>query len=219
MLASDILCLLMQPHSMCTLALANFVWNRPKDQQVLIGNSKINMKVDYISLPGSPDERSRTLYYDLYNYEETTDRYEFKVNIVRASGGINCQMRVWRDSLGEPQTVKMTHGQQHAAGLMEEFRMYRRSLKGHHHNSKRYTSFSGDIDRREEITLSCGVLNLKTHQPNYIRYDLKILNSLNDFKIVNPNREESKIIEFPQQQDQSDSEKSGGFWNPFKKSA
>lgn len=168
---------------MCALALANFVWNRLPSQQVIIkSSSEIKMRVDYYSIES---ETYKTLYYKLYNYQENSHRDEFLVNVVRQSGGINCQMRVRRNSLQEGAIIKMTHGQQHVAGLMEEFSLYQKSISGgRHHNSQRYTEFSGNIDYKDRLTLTCGLRVPGTQHVIHKRYDLEIENSLADFPVI-----------------------------------
>jgi hypothetical protein len=126
----------MQPHSMCAVALAAYVWNRPRRLEV---TSSV-MNVEYYK-----NGRYKLNKYELSNFIQCTDGTDFRVHIMRSGGGIACDVTVRRFSLSEGTRVEMTHSQQHVAGLREEFRlMKKRIINGRHYNSQRYRNFEGE---------------------------------------------------------------------------
>jgi hypothetical protein len=141
----------MQPHSMCVVALSGLIWNSPKPIKVL----KAGMAVEY---------RKRgayiRYYYDLTNIEETPDRLNLKVTVMRSGGGLSCTVNARRTSREEGSEITMTHETIHVNGLREIFRLYRfRISGGRHENSERYGRYEGDFqsDDYKKLNLRCEV--------------------------------------------------------------
>ena len=126
----------MQPHSMCAVALAGYMWNRPESLNV----SKCNMAVEYRK---SGDYKMNT--YELSNIRESVDKREITALIMRGGGGIACTVTIRRSSAQEGSLVTMTHGQIPVAGLREVFNLYKKRISsGMHYNSERYRNFQGE---------------------------------------------------------------------------
>lgn len=157
----------MQPHSMCALALATYVWNRPQRMEV----TSATMDVEY---------RQHGLYklnrYELSNFVQCTDGTDFRVKVMRSGGGLSCDVTVRRQSLTEGAQVEMTHSQQHTAGLREVFNLSKgRIANGRHYNSQRYGAFAGEVihPERKRLRLYCDV---KLKNGNFLKvpYELEI---------------------------------------------
>ncbi|MBD3279419.1 MAG: hypothetical protein GF390_01765 [Candidatus Pacebacteria bacterium] len=141
----------MQPHSMCALALASYYWNLSQPATI----TGCTMSVDYQTKGG----KYKSNKYILSNIQESTDRRELKVHIMRGGGGIACTITIRRNTLQVGASVVMTHSQQHIAGLREEFRLMRKSIvNGQHYNSRKYRRFEGEAhaDGRA-MTLRCEI--------------------------------------------------------------
>lgn len=133
----------MQPHSMCAVALAGYVWNRPEIKQVSSGV----MHVEY-----RKDGTYKKNIYRLGNIHVSPDGREIKVRIIRDGGGISCEITIRRSSAQEGSEVTMTHGQIHVAGLREVYNLYKLKVaSGLHYNSERYRAFAGEFssDRKK----------------------------------------------------------------------
>lgn len=167
LLIIDFLKGIMQPHSMCAVAVAGYMWNRPYRKSI----SRLSMDVEYRS-----EDKFRNLVYDISNIQESSDQREIKLSIVRAGGGLACTMLIRRSSAAEGSKVTMTHETTHVAGLREEYYLYKNTIQsGRHHNSRKYGDFSGSIDEsRENLTMICGIRNIKTDRFYDVVYRLKI---------------------------------------------
>ncbi|NCN24162.1 MAG: hypothetical protein COU65_02895 [Candidatus Pacebacteria bacterium CG10_big_fil_rev_8_21_14_0_10_42_12] len=155
----------MQPHSMCAVALAAYMWNRTSP--VFVSNARA--KVIFTRHDGAP----RSLYYDL-NVESRQDDTKFVVKVIRSVGGIACSITVWRNSSEEGTRVHMTHAQQHISGLMETYKLYKDKIdNGNHRNSMKYKTFSGKVlqDDRKKLELYSDV-KMPRGGFRKIRYDL-----------------------------------------------
>lgn len=143
----------MQPHSMCAVAIAGYIWNSHKKQKVL----KCVMSVEY-------RDRYRKLkvnIYDLTDIEEGDKGRELKFRIMRSGGGLACKVLARRISHSEGTKVVMTHETIHIAGLREEYKLYTMEVReGRHYNSIRYGEFSGFFGAgRESLSLKCDIKN------------------------------------------------------------
>lgn len=154
----------MQPHSMCAVALAGYVWNRPEPKKI----KSCSMEVEY---------KSNGLYkkniYRLSNISISSDDREMDVHIIRDGGGISCTMNIRRSSKSEGSQVTMTHGQIHVAGLREVYNLYKNNISGGmHYNSQRYKGFKGTISAsREKVVLDCEVIQ-KNGSVAEVKYEL-----------------------------------------------
>lgn len=142
----------MQPHSMCAVALAGYVWNRPEPKHV----TSCVMGVEY-----KRDGTYRKNIYRLSNILTSPDNREMRVHIVRDGGGISCEITLRRSSTQEGSEVTMTHGQIHVSGLREVYNLYKNKVSsGMHYNSERYRNFKGDVSsNRKKMQLWCEVKN------------------------------------------------------------
>jgi len=143
----------MQPHSMCTLALTNYLWNDPYH----INISSCEMKVEYRSIDG----RHKTMYYTLMDIVQSKDRREITSRIKRHSGGFSCTMTADRNSIQEGSEITMRHSVIHIHGLKETFNLWKKNTSnGRHHNSKRYAGFKGEQrgPDRKQYDLNCEIL-------------------------------------------------------------
>lgn len=158
--------ILMQPHSMCAVALANYMWNRHDPT----GISSAKMKIDY-----ELRNRPRTNAYRLDYIEENKNSTEIKFYIMRDGGGIACQITISRSSPSEGSKVTMTHSQNHISGLKEEFYLYKnKAISGQHRNSLKYRNFDGESSHpeRKKFTLRSEIKRGKDFIP--IKYELEI---------------------------------------------
>lgn len=156
----------MQPHSMAAVALAGYMWNSHSNPVV----SKCVMRVEY-----RRDGDYVSHSYDLTNVQESSDKRELKVSIMRSGGGLACTINLRRSSLQEGCEITMTHETIHVSGLREVFNLYKmRIANGMHYNSQRYRAFEGDYQSsdRKKLTLTCEV---KTRHGNFVpvRYELE----------------------------------------------
>src|SRR3989344_3252384 len=130
----------MQPHSMCAVALATYMWNRP--EWLFLNNART--EIEYTISEGS-QKIFRHLKYRLDVCSSDLDK-KFTVYILRDGGGIACSITVWRDSSQEGSRVYQTHSQQHVAGLVEEYDLWKNKLvNGRHRNSLKYKKFAGEV--------------------------------------------------------------------------
>lgn len=169
----------MQPHSMCAVALANYVWNSATWMEL----EKVQMRVDYKDRYGA----SKFNIYELWNIQRDRDDREMRVQIMRGGGGINCTITLRRNTPQEGAEVTMTHSEQHIAGLREVFYLYKEKISsGKHYNSLKYGDFEGYNNHpdRRRIALYCD-LRMSAHTFVRIKYELEIT----DVK--------SKILQFP----------------------
>lgn len=133
----------MQPHSMCAVSLANYIWNNYQRQP----ESEFRMTVDYRNHHGN----YRSLKYRLFNVRVSPDNLELKMNIQRDGGGIDCEVTCRRSSVREGAEVTQTHGQQHVAGLREVYNLYRgKVMNGTHYGSRKYKSFRGETPAKSD---------------------------------------------------------------------
>lgn len=141
----------MQPHSMCAVALVGYIWNSHKEMNI----SKCVMSVEYRNRFG--DYKSNS--YDLSDIEESSDRRELKIRIMRSGGGLACKVIARRSSTSEGAKITMTHETIHVSGLREEFKLYAKDVsEGMHYNSQRYRRFVGHFGSgRESLNLVCEI--------------------------------------------------------------
>ena len=142
----------MQPHSMCTVALTNYIWNSSH------GNvpKEAKARIEYRNRDGS----YKTNAYRLFDIRVNKDNTELTVSIIRDGGGLSCTMHARRSSTSEGSLITMTHETQHISGLREEFNLYKSGIKnGRHVNSRAYGPFQGDVQRHnlETLTLVCSI--------------------------------------------------------------
>ncbi len=157
----------MQPHSMCAVALAGYMWNHPRR----IAVERCNMNVEYIR-----NSKWCLNKYELLDIEESSDGRGVKVRIMRGGGGIACTMTIRRKSIEEGAEVEMTHSQIHVAGLREVFKLYKmRITEGAHYNSQRYRNFFGEFmdSTRTKLRLRCEVIQADKSFVS-VQYDLEI---------------------------------------------
>lgn len=141
----------MQPHSMCAVALAGFMWNRP----VKVPLTSVAMKVEY-----TYQGVYKYNHYTLSDITESTDQRELSVRIMRSSGDISCTVRLRRSSAQEGSEVTMTHDQNHVSGLREVYNLYKEKVaNGMHYNSMKYRDFRGEFtdSSRKKLRLVCAV--------------------------------------------------------------
>ncbi len=162
----------MQPHSMCAVALANYMWNRPERRLV----KSCYMDVEYYTTDG----KYKLNKYDLTHIEESDDRRTLKVYIMRSGGGISCQITLMRSSVEEGGEITMTHSQNHVSGLREVYKLYKNKLQnGMHYNSERYRNFKGESYHPERKTFHLeSEVRIKNDIFVWKTYDLRII-SLN----------------------------------------
>ena len=159
----------MQPHSMCAVALAGFVWNHPevrpetKDPYKEVEISRCNMTVEF----RHPRSGYRHIMYDLTNIERSKDDLEMKFRIVRSSGGIDCKIEMRRNTRSEGAEVKMTHSPAHITGVVEIYNLNKKDItSGRHQNSEKYRNFSGDFSSdRKTLMMYCEILR-ERNNPN-----------------------------------------------------
>lgn len=159
----------MQPHSMCAVALANYVWNSFEKIKV----SSCAMNIEYLNRYGENQLKK----YRLSNFAESSDRREFTVYIIRDGGGISCSITVRRNTTQEGAEVEMTHSQIHVSGLREVYRLMKEEItNGRHYNSLIYKDFKGEqtsSDRRK-LRLWTDVKQKKDDRFVRTQYDLEI---------------------------------------------
>lgn len=140
----------MQPHSMCAVALAGYMWNRPETKKI----NECSMEVEY-----RKDGQYKKNVYRLSRITLSPDDREINVHILRDGGGISCTITIRRSSVVEGSQVTMTHSQNHVAGLREVYNLYKHNVaSGFNYNSERYKAFRGTISSdREKVVLDCEV--------------------------------------------------------------
>jgi len=142
----------MQPHSMCTLALANYAWNSINPRLPEACSARIEYK--------DKNGLYKSNGYKLYGIRLNSDNTELTVSIVRDGGGLSCTMHARRSSTSEGSSVTMTHETQHVSGLREIFNLYKSGIKsGRHENSQKYGDFNGDIrpHNYKDLRLECKI--------------------------------------------------------------
>jgi len=158
----------MQPHSMCTLALVNYIWNSYRTDVPI----RATARVEYQNRYG----RYVSNIYRLFDIQISDDNRHLSVSTIRDGGGLSCTMDARRPSASEGSRVTMTHRTQHRAGLREEFSLYRTGIRnGKHFNSEVYGDFSGSVNPSnvEHIRLQCHLKN-KFGQYVPVNYDLSL---------------------------------------------
>jgi len=130
----------MQPHSMCAVALSDYIWHwdgaTGKDYRV---------SVEYRRYDGT----YRSLKYRC-TPTLSTDRRQLDVFVVRDGGGIACTVTLMKSG-SEGSEVTSRHSQQHVSGLREVYNLYRGKVKnGMHYNSLMYKRFEGELISRAD---------------------------------------------------------------------
>jgi hypothetical protein len=152
---------------MCAVSLANYIWNDAYHPII----EEASMRVEYQDRHG----KYRNLYYRLGNIYQTSDRREFRFQIVRDGGGVNCAIEARRSSNQEGSQVVMTHLPSHVSGLREEYYLSKKQVSsGRHVGSSRYGAFAGDINYTDRLTLYCELFR-DDHSSFLSRYDLTVL--------------------------------------------
>jgi hypothetical protein len=158
----------MQPHSMAVLALAGFIWNRPRRYSI----NKAVMRVEYLK-----NGKYASNIYELTDIEESEDQRELVVRTMRGGGGLSCTMDVRRSSAQEGAEVTMTHRTIHVSGLREVFKLYKTKIvAGMHYNSRRYRNFKGEYmtPDRKKLRMYCEVKRSDGYFTE-IPYDLEVM--------------------------------------------
>lgn len=151
-LVSSIIQTIMQPHSMCALGMAGYVWGGVE----VPCPSSASMKVIY----QDKYHYYKTNVYYLSNIKEDDDHKRMSVDIVRGGGGIACTITITRRSAEEGAEIEMTHSQQHVSGLREVSRISHTQVsEGRHYNSMKYGDFSGKFTQsdRKRMQLMCDI--------------------------------------------------------------
>ena len=148
----------MQPHSMCAVALAGYVWKNYSIMKVAKANkeaiklSSAEMQVEY----RTPDGLFRMLGYKISDISVKADT-EIKFNVAKSHGSLHCTIEINRAS--ESSEVRLDHSEQHASGLKELFNVYDKSIVGRHINSLKYNTFDGTFENDyKRLRLSSDVL-------------------------------------------------------------
>lgn len=142
----------MQPHSMCTVALTNYIWNGTHGRVPKEAKARIEYRDKYGAY--------KTNAYRLFDIKVNKDNTELIVSIIRDGGGLSCTMHARRSSTTEGSLITMTHETQHVSGLREEYNLYKSGIKnGRHVNSKAYGPFEGEVSRHnlEILTMTCSI--------------------------------------------------------------
>lgn len=159
----------MQPHSMCAVALANYVWNSPYFMGHVEG---ANMNVSYQNSEG----KYRLMKYELSGFNLEKDNRTFSVFILRGGGGISCKITATRGTAEVGAKVSMTHSQNHVSGLREEYTLNAKEIaNGRHYNSQRYRNFSGENAHPDRLKLKMRC-EVRVEKERYITipYELEI---------------------------------------------
>ncbi len=148
----------MQPHSMCAVALAGYVWNkweikeRARTSKDPIKLSSCEMKIEY----RLPDGQFRNLGYRLSNISVEKNT-KVSVDVAKSHGSLHCSVIVERTSEGSE--INIYHSEHHASGLKEKFNIYTESVVGRHENSLKYGNYRGNFGNDfEKLVLACGIL-------------------------------------------------------------
>ena len=153
----------MQPHSMCALGLATYVWEKSD----MACPQAIEMKVVY----RNRDQLYKTNYYSLSSITEDDDRRRLVVSIRRMGDGDTCTVTISRKSTELGSEISMKHSVPHTANLEEVFRIYESRISdGKHYNSMKYGEYRGGFSQadRKHIQLRCDV---KTESGSFITVD------------------------------------------------
>lgn len=197
----------MQPHSMCTVALANFVWNQHNHPIPELCTARVEYRDRY--------GKYKTNVYRLYNIIVHPDMTYIRVSILRDGGGLACTMHARRPSHSEGNRVTQEHDTQHIHGLREEYYLYKSSVKsGRHVNSGRYRNFEGDLRKedRKKMSLYC---EIKREDGSffYSKYELQ----LESIKLVRG--QDLKELEVPEEKVEQLHQKKPGMGSTDKKIA
>ncbi|PIR60836.1 MAG: hypothetical protein COU67_00050 [Candidatus Pacebacteria bacterium CG10_big_fil_rev_8_21_14_0_10_44_54] len=160
---------------MCALAVAAYVWNRPKpvDQKYL--GKKFSIEIEY----ETQFRERKQLIYIIEITQRDTKEEKLVVWTQRSHGGTPCSLTLERNSNVEGSKVVVHHSQQHVAGLREIYDLYdRRTQSGHHINSKKYNRFDAtfsDADDRKSGVLETDIaLEGRIGQFRRVRYKTKL---------------------------------------------
>ena len=140
----------MQPHSMCAVALAGYMWNRVEPVKV----TNCSMEVEY-TVRG----RYKKNVYRLSNIAVSSDNREISFSVIRDGGGLACVIDIRRSSFSEGFEVTMTHRTTHISGLREVYNLYKNRVSGgFNYNSRKYGGFKGTLSSdRKTVELECEV--------------------------------------------------------------
>lgn len=164
----------MQPHSMCALAVAGYVWNRPTpiDQKYL--RKKFNdVEIEFTNHEG----KTRKMYYNLEITKRKADETELDIKAVKSSGDLACTLEIRRGSSAESSRVTVVHQTQHVSGLKEIYNLYKDyTTGGHHENSTKYGKFDAKFESGALDRTVCAVSTelVKKDWSRFVTYKTKI---------------------------------------------
>jgi len=156
----------MQPHAMCSLAIANWAWNSGANENWRKIPKSCKAVIEFVNENGG----YRKMYYDLDDIE--CNEKTLKVRIMKSSGDLSCTVTAERTG----DKVVMNHGTQHAVNVYEEFKMSDTSIyQGNCVNSRRYAGFSGEVKKNYLTHLVMGIeIRLKTGGTKKIQYTIDL---------------------------------------------
>ncbi len=165
----------MQPHSMCALAVAAYVWNRPKPVDKKYLGEKFSVEIEY----ETQSRERKQLEYKIEITQRDTKEEKMVVRAIRSHGGLDCRLTLERNSSAEGSKVTVRHSQQHVAGLREIYELHNKYTRsGHHVNSMKYNRFDAtfsDDDDRKNGTLETDIcLEGRINQFRRVRYSTKL---------------------------------------------
>ncbi|MBP7768559.1 hypothetical protein KA082_01865 [Candidatus Woesebacteria bacterium] len=122
----------MQPHVTCAFIFTHYLWvsQRPG----FVPRTTERIKISYRNRLGD----SVNKYYQLSNFQQNSDKTEYKITMMMDNGGDRCEMTIRRKSARDDAEVTMKHSVQHIAGLEHEFRLGKYEISGGRHFNSRY---------------------------------------------------------------------------------
>jgi len=118
---------------MAVQTLAAYAWGFHRLPNIRSARIKISFR--------KHDGHQRVLYYEMVVTELTEEN--IVVRIIRQKGGINCQIKIERNSSEEGTRTTAEHSQQHVSGLKELSKIRKYIIEeGTHRNSLAYRDFS-----------------------------------------------------------------------------
>jgi len=155
----------MQPHSMCAVALSNYIWYAN-------GQAGVDYRV-------TVEFRRHDGTYRNLKYRCTpslsTDKSRLDIFIIRDGGGIACTITL--DKRGaEGSEVSSSHSQQHVSGLREVYNLYKGKVKnGMHYNSLMYKGFEGELITQADPKKMTMKTEVKVTQDRYATINYLII--------------------------------------------
>ena len=160
---------------MCALAVAAYVWNRPRPVSEKYLGNKYSVEIEY----ETQFKERKQLTYNIEITQRDAKEEKLVVRAIRSHGGLDCRLFIERNSNTEGSKVTVRHSQQHVAGLLEIYELHNRYTKlGHHINSRKYNRFDAtfsDDDDRKNGTLETDIcLEGRINQFRRVRYTTKL---------------------------------------------